>query len=66
MTDKDKSDIESVKRAWHEHNLEHFRYFRSLSLRTKLEAIEGMADTVRRFQELRAQRKLQTPAKNDK
>lgn len=65
MADKNKPDDESVKRAWHKHNLEHFRYFRSLSLRTKLEAVQGMADIVRRFQELHAQRKLRTPANND-
>lgn len=66
MADKNKPDIESVKRAWHEHNLEHFRYFRSLNLRTKLEAVEGMADVVRRFQELRAQGKFKAATKNDK
>ena len=65
MTDKTTPDAETVKRAWRKHNLEHFRYFRSLSLRTKLEAVEGMADIVRRFQELRVRRKSRPTTKND-
>lgn len=39
--------------AWAEHNLSQLRYFRSLSLRTKLEAVQGMADVIRRFNEMR-------------
>ena len=66
MAGKPKSDTESIKQAWQVHNMENFRYFRSLNLRTKLEAVQGMADIVRRFQALRAQRKLQTTTKNDK
>ena len=58
IDDKNQPLSESIKRAWNKHNLEHFRYFRSLSLRTKLEAVEGMADIVRRFQELSTQRKI--------
>ena len=41
--------------GWEEHNLSQLRYFRSLSLREKLEAVEGMADVVRRFQFIRSQ-----------
>ena len=41
--------------AWLEHNLSQLRYFRSLSLRAKLEAVQGMADVVRRFRQLRAE-----------
>ena len=62
-THKPDPDTDSVKQAWREHNLEHFRYFRSLNLRTKLEAIQGMADVVRRFQELRAKRNSQNATK---
>ncbi len=40
--------------AWLEHNLSQLRYFRSLSLRAKLEAVQGMADVVRRFRQMRA------------
>ena len=40
--------------AWIEHNISQLRYFRSLSLRAKLEAVEGMADIVRRFRQMRA------------
>lgn len=43
------------KAAWREHNLSQLRYFRSLSLRTRLEAVQGMADVIRRFQEMRKQ-----------
>lgn len=39
--------------AWREHNLSQLRYFSSLSLRTKLEAVQGMADVIRRFREMR-------------
>ncbi len=46
---------ESAQRGWDEHNLSQLIYFRSLSLREKLQAVEGMADVVRRFQQIRAQ-----------
>lgn len=45
----------SAERGWEEHNLSQLRYFRSLSLREKLQAVEGMADVVRHFQQMRAQ-----------
>ena len=41
--------------AWIEHNLSQLRYFNSLSLRQKLEAVQGMADVVRRFRQMRAE-----------
>lgn len=41
--------------AWHEHNLSQLRYFRSLSLRSKLEAVQGMADVIRHFTIMRRQ-----------
>lgn len=44
--------------AWREHNLSQLRYFRSLSLRARLEAVQGMADVIRRFEELRRQGKF--------
>jgi hypothetical protein len=44
----------SKEEAWREHNLSQLRYFRSLSLREKFLAIEGMADVVRRLEEARA------------
>ena len=65
MNDKSGPDPDAVKRSWQKHNLEHFLYFRSLSLYTKLEAVEGMADMVRRFQELHARRRFRTPENND-
>jgi hypothetical protein len=44
-----------AKAAWAAHNLSQLQYFRSLSLRGKLEAVQGMADVVRRFRELKEQ-----------
>ncbi len=41
--------------AWEEHNLSQLRYFRSLSLRSKLEAVQGMADVMRHFAVMREQ-----------
>jgi hypothetical protein len=46
------------QRAWDEHNLSQLKYFQSLSLREKLEAVEGMADVVRRLREMRARGEL--------
>ena len=47
--------VADEKAAWVEHNISQLRYFRSLSLRTKLEAVQGMADVIRRFREMRKQ-----------
>lgn len=44
----------SKEEAWREHNLSQLRYFRSLSLREKFLALEGMADVIRRLEETRA------------
>jgi hypothetical protein len=38
---------------WLAHNLSQLRYFRSLSLREKMQAVEGMADIVRRLEDIR-------------
>jgi hypothetical protein len=46
--------------AWREHNLAQLRYFRSLSLRARLEAVQGMADVIRRFEEMRRQGKFRS------
>jgi hypothetical protein len=58
MTDSPEKTPEQ-EAAWREHNLAQLRYFSSLSLRARLEAVEGMADVVRRFEEMRRQGKLQ-------
>jgi len=39
--------------GWVEHELSQLRRFRALSLREKLHAVEGMADVVRRFEQMR-------------
>jgi hypothetical protein len=41
--------------AWRAHELSQLAYFRSLSLREKMEAVEGMADIVRLFGQMRAE-----------
>lgn len=64
MSNKSISDTEALRRAWQRHNHEHFLYFRGLSLYTKLEAVEGMADMVRRFEALQARRKTRPPSDN--
>jgi hypothetical protein len=50
MTDRVESDTET---AWRAHNLEQLLYFRSFSLREKLEAVEGMAEVVRLLERMR-------------
>ncbi len=44
--------------GWDDHELSQLKYFRTLSLREKLKAVEGMADVVRHFQNMRAQGKF--------
>lgn len=39
--------------AWEAHNISQLVYFRSLSLQEKMQAIQGMADVLRRFEEMR-------------
>ena len=46
---------QSTEHGWEEHNLSQWRYFRSLSLREKLQAVVGMADVVRHLRQIRAQ-----------
>ncbi len=41
--------------AWEKHSLDQLLYFRSLSLREKMKAVEGMADVVRHFRRMRAE-----------
>lgn len=47
-------DLSDRARAWQAHNLSQLMYFRSLSLRAKLEAVEGMAEVVRLLERMRA------------
>jgi len=46
--------------AWKNHNLSQLEYFRSLTLREKLEAMQGMADVARRLLEMRRRGELKT------
>jgi hypothetical protein len=54
-----------TEEAWREHNLSQLLYFRSLSLREKLEAVEGMAEIVRLLERMRAEEKWPTAARQE-
>ncbi len=49
---------EEERAAWERHELEQLRYFRSLTLREKLQALEGMCDVVRRLAGMRERDEL--------
>lgn len=53
-----------IEEAWRAHNLSQLLYFRSLSLREKLEAVEGMTEVVRLLERMRAEEKS-TAAKRE-
>jgi hypothetical protein len=48
--------------GWRAHELSQLRRFSALSLREKLEAVEGMADIVRCLQQMRRKGKFRTGA----
>jgi hypothetical protein len=54
------SETPDREAAWREHNLSQLQYFSSLSLRAKLQAVEGMADVIRRFEQMRRDGKLKS------
>lgn len=64
MPNKRRLHPESAQHGWDEHKLSQLRYFRSLSLREKLQAVEGMADIVRHFQQIRAQGGFKNASRN--
>ena len=53
---KDKDDIDWSLTTWEGSRRAQLRY--ALTLRQRLEAVEGLADVARRFQEMRAQGKF--------
>lgn len=53
MADEIQRAPATIQQAWDEHNLAKLKYFRSLSLYEKLRAVEGMADVVHHFEEMR-------------
>lgn len=53
-TDPASPDRSAEERLWEEHSLSQLRHFRSLSLQEKMKAVEGMADVIRHFAEVRA------------
>ena len=55
MPSNSQPNPQSIEHGWDEHNLSQLRYFRSLSLREKLQAVEDMADVVRHLRQMRAQ-----------
>jgi len=56
-TNKDASNQED---GWEAHRMTQLRRFRALSLREKLEAVEGMADVAQRLAEMRQEGKFQS------
>ena len=50
----DRTQTNPEQAAWEAHNISQLVYFNSLSLREKMHAVQGMADVVRRFEEMRA------------
>ena len=50
----DRTQTDSELAAWEAHNISQLVYFSSLSLREKMQAVQGLADVVRRFEEMRA------------
>ena len=50
--------------AWRHHRLSQLRHFKSLSLRTKMQAVEGMADVLRRLADMRRLGKLRTDGRS--
>ena len=55
MSSNSQPHPQSTEHGWDEHNLSQLRYFRSLILREKLQAVVGMADVVRHLRQIRAQ-----------
>lgn len=47
------TDGNTSNQAWEAHRMAQLRRFRALSLRQKLQAVEGMADVARRFERMR-------------
>ena len=60
MSAESDSSTKRVAQSWRAHNLSQLLYFRSLSLREKLEAVEGMAEVVRLLERMRAAEKTKT------
>jgi CRISPR-associated endonuclease/helicase Cas3 len=58
MTDEERTREE--QRSWEEHDRAQLRQFRAMSLCEKLKAVEGMADVVRRLEEMRERGELKT------
>lgn len=55
---EERDDIDWSLTTWEGSRRAQLRYALTLTLRQRLEAVEGMADVVRRFQEMRAQGKF--------
>ena len=62
--DKHESNEES-RDAWQKHAVEQMLRFRSLSLRSKMEAVEGMANLLRRFEQMRKSGAFKTSQSTD-
>lgn len=53
-------DGNTSNQAWEAHRMAQLRRFRALSLRQKLQAVEGMADVARRFEQMRREGAFQS------
>ncbi|MGQ0656331.1 MAG: hypothetical protein ACT4P4_29425 [Betaproteobacteria bacterium] len=63
MTAAEREDeAADLARAWEEHELSQLRYFRSLPLRERMAAVQGMCDVLRHFARMRAQGKFKPGA----
>jgi hypothetical protein len=60
----DQSESDTQDQAWVEHDFSQLVYFQSLSLREKMHAVQGMADVVRRFAEMRANGQFRSLSEN--
>jgi hypothetical protein len=56
----------SESKGWRAHELSQLRRFRALPLRRKLEAVEGMADVVRRLDEMRREGQFRSGSQSPK
>jgi hypothetical protein len=65
MVDRE-SDNDKEQIAWREHNLSQLRYFKSLSLREKIQALENMAAVVQRFEQMRVEKGFRSASEREK
>jgi hypothetical protein len=60
-----RDDIDWSLTTWEGSRRAQLRYALTLTLRERMEAVEGMAEVVRRFQEMRAEGRFKTDREKD-